>query len=319
MTDTADYATQVHISASPERVFQILTTPDEFTAWWAPASGSATEGGQLRITFEGFEDPVVLRVKQAARPSAVSWEVESCAIFPEWVGTAPTFTLSESGAGGCDVQFRHEGVSPQLECYEMCRAGWDQYLPSLRDYIETGTGNPFSQGRPEMEAPTQPITLAVTVDAGPDRVFDILSTSEGQRAFWTADCDITGAHARFGFPGASADVQADVALEPNRLVRMRVTAGPRTSFLENSTFEWALNGTERDTRTEVVFRHYGFADYVRGGEWHGERSPEFDFGEMAETWALLLDRLRSYISTGTPNPYFPASAGQPQPLDRDID
>lgn len=161
----------------------------------------------------------------------------------------------------------------------------------------------------ESQAPTQPIILAVTVDAGPDRVFRILSSSQGQRAFWTADCDITGAHARFGFPGASADVEADVVREPNRLVRMRVTAGPRTSFLENSTFEWELNGTERDTRTDVVFRHYGFAGYVRGGEWHGERSPEFDFGEMAETWALLLDRLRSYISTGIPNPYFPASAG----------
>ncbi|MDQ2874979.1 MAG: hypothetical protein M3Y33_09385 [Actinomycetota bacterium] len=41
--------------------------------------------------------------------------------------------------------FRHEGLSPQLECYDMCRAGWDQYLPSLRDYLETGTGTPFCQ------------------------------------------------------------------------------------------------------------------------------------------------------------------------------
>jgi hypothetical protein len=23
-----------------------------------------------------------------------------------------------------------------------CRAGWDKYLPGLRDYIETGTGHP---------------------------------------------------------------------------------------------------------------------------------------------------------------------------------
>jgi hypothetical protein len=42
---------------------------------------------------------------------------------------------------------RHEGLSPQLEFCDICRAGWDQYLPSLRDYLETGTGTPFSRAR----------------------------------------------------------------------------------------------------------------------------------------------------------------------------
>ena len=51
--------------------------------------------------------------------------------------------LSESGPGGCDLQFRHEGLRPSLECYDQCRAGSDQYLPSLRDYLESGVGNPF--------------------------------------------------------------------------------------------------------------------------------------------------------------------------------
>jgi hypothetical protein len=51
--------------------------------------------------------------------------------------------LSEPGPGGCDLQFRHEGPRPGLECYDQCRAGWDQYLPSLRDYLESGVGNPF--------------------------------------------------------------------------------------------------------------------------------------------------------------------------------
>ena len=29
----------------------------------------------------------------------------------------------------------------------MCRAGWDQYLPSLRDYIKASAGHPYSQAR----------------------------------------------------------------------------------------------------------------------------------------------------------------------------
>ena len=144
MTASADdYARQVHISVPPERVFDALTTASEFAPWWAPAAGLAAEGGELRVTFAGFEDPLVLRVKQAARPSVVSWDVDDGGPLPEWLGTTVTFTLSESGTGGCDVRFRHHGLTPQLKCYDVCRASWDQYLPSLRDYIESGTGNPY--------------------------------------------------------------------------------------------------------------------------------------------------------------------------------
>ena len=75
------------------------------------------------------------------------WDVTACAFLPDWVGTTPTFTLSEPDAGGCDLRFRHVGLSPRLECCHMCRAGWDQYRPSLRDYIDTGAGNPYSRAR----------------------------------------------------------------------------------------------------------------------------------------------------------------------------
>jgi uncharacterized protein YndB with AHSA1/START domain len=142
-----DYNRTIQVSATPERVFGTLTTAAEFGAWWAPAAGSAAEGGELRVTFDGIEQPLVLRVKQATRPSAVIWDVVACDFLPDWVGTTPAFTLSASGGGGCAVEFRHEGLSPELDCYEMCRAGWDQYLPSLRDYLQSGTGNPYTRSR----------------------------------------------------------------------------------------------------------------------------------------------------------------------------
>jgi hypothetical protein len=60
----------------------------------------------------------------------------TCAFLPDWVGTTPAFTISRSSTGGCDLRFQHTGLGPQLGRYDMCRAGWDQYLPSLRDYIQ---------------------------------------------------------------------------------------------------------------------------------------------------------------------------------------
>jgi uncharacterized protein YndB with AHSA1/START domain len=155
-----------------------------------------------------------------------------------------------------------------------------------------------------------PISLAVDVAVRPARVFEILSTTEGQRAFWTADCDLSAGHARYGFPGSAVDVEADVTTEPQKLVRMRVTSGPRTSFLENSTWEWELSdSTAIENGTGVVSRHYGFGDHIRGGQWHGAADPEFDLARMAQTWAMILDRLSSYITSGSPQPYFPAPGG----------
>jgi uncharacterized protein YndB with AHSA1/START domain len=141
------------------------------------------------------------------------------------------------------------------------------------------------------------ITLATDVGADKDRVFQALSTSQGQRAFWTADCDVSADHARFGFPQAPVDLVTDVTAEPGRLVRMRVTTG--FPFWEGSTWEWELADAARATTgTGVLFRHYGFADGYA----------EIDLAHTAQTWALILQRLSDYLDSGSPQPFFPAPA-----------
>jgi len=52
------------------------------------------------------------------------------------------------------------------------------------------------------------IILATDVDADRARVFEIVSTTQGQRGFWTADCEVSGGRARFGFPQAPVDLLA---------------------------------------------------------------------------------------------------------------
>ena len=137
------------------------------------------------------------------------------------------------------------------------------------------------------------ITLAVDIGADPARIVEILSTTEGQRGFWTADCDVSADRARFGFAAAPVDLETEVTTEPGKLVRMQVTSG--FPFWEGSTWEWELGeATRAETGTGVLFRHYGF----------GEGYPETDLGHTAQTWALILDRLAIYASTGTPQPFF---------------
>ena len=140
------------------------------------------------------------------------------------------------------------------------------------------------------------IILAADVEAGRARVFEVLSTTEGQRAFWTVDCDMSADRARFGFTQAPVDLVTDVVTEPGKLVRMRVTSG--FPFWEGSTWEWELGeATRAGTGTGVLFRHYGF----------GEGYAEADLGHTAQTWAMIMQSLTGYLATGNPQPFFPAA------------
>ena len=141
------------------------------------------------------------------------------------------------------------------------------------------------------------IILAADVEADRARVFETLSTTSGQRAFWTSDCDVSAGHARFGFPQAPMDLLTDVTIEPGTLVRMRVTSG--FPFWEGSTWEWELSEPARaETGTGVLFRHYGF----------GEGYPEIDLAHTAQTWAMIMQRLADYVASGSPHPFFQAAA-----------
>jgi hypothetical protein len=137
------------------------------------------------------------------------------------------------------------------------------------------------------------IALAVDVEADVGHVFQVLSTTEGQRAFWTTDCDVSADWARFGFAQAPVDLEVDVTAEPSKLVRMRVTSG--FPYWEGSTWEWELGGPARSqTGTGVLFRHYGF----------GDGYSELDLAHTAQTWAMVLDRLSKFAVSGKPQPFF---------------
>ena len=67
--------------------------------------------------------------------------------LPEWDGTKVLFELTEQGIQETELSFRHVGLTPTFECYDMCRDGWDYFLDSLVAYVERGKGTPFGKTR----------------------------------------------------------------------------------------------------------------------------------------------------------------------------
>lgn len=137
----SDYQNTLHVKAPPEAVFQALTTAAGLSAWWTRAVGFGDAGGELEFFF-GDSEPLVMHVEEAV-PTSVAWTVKECSFLPDWIGTRPTFTIAPHGDGQSVVMFRHIGLTPELECIDMCTRGWNHFIASLGEYVEQGHGNPL--------------------------------------------------------------------------------------------------------------------------------------------------------------------------------
>ncbi len=146
--NTSGYASSFTVRASRERVFNALTTLAGLRGWWTTrVSGSATGGGEVRFEFEGLDEYIVMRVDVATRPSLVRWTCVVHTELSEWDGTTLTFDLFGDAAAACELNFKHIGLTPKLNCYNDCKLGWEYFLASLVSYVENGQGTPFGVSR----------------------------------------------------------------------------------------------------------------------------------------------------------------------------
>ena len=136
----------------------------------------------------------------------------------------------------------------------------------------------------------QRIALATNVNASRSKVYDVLRTTEGQKAIWTSHCELDDLHGRFSLLEAPVDLNVAIALVADELVRMKVES--EFPDWNGSAWEWALSS--HDKSASVQFRHYDFEPSYT----------ESDLAYTAQSWAMILDRLARYLASGVPAPYF---------------
>lgn len=139
-TAVTDFRSVKTLAAPPEAVVAALTTRRGVSAWWGPTTGSLAEGDTFEVGF-GTNRRIVI-VAASVRPRHIEWEVEEAPHTPEWAGTTIVFDVAPADDGS-ELRFRHDGLTPQLECFEMCHEGWTHYLASLVALVDTGQGHPY--------------------------------------------------------------------------------------------------------------------------------------------------------------------------------
>jgi uncharacterized protein YndB with AHSA1/START domain len=145
-TRTEDFTAVLNLPASPATVSALFTSAAGVSRWWGPTEGDGTAGGTLVTSF-GEHGANAMRVLEAG-PARVVWE----SIAPEgttptghtkeWLGTTMEFDILP-GDTGTELRFRHAGLTPQLDCWNDCFAGWTHFMASIEACAETGTGTPF--------------------------------------------------------------------------------------------------------------------------------------------------------------------------------
>lgn len=129
----------ITVPQSPDQVYDTVL---DVRGWWTgEISGPTTELGQ-EFTY-GYEDKhrSTHRVDELVRGHRVVW-LTTDADLPfaddpaEWIGTRQVFDIAPV-ADGTELRFTHEGLLPELDCYDSCSNAWNYFVrTSLRQRIE---------------------------------------------------------------------------------------------------------------------------------------------------------------------------------------
>ena len=133
----------IEIEASPEKVYDALTTQKGLRGWWTLDSLIAEpseEGGTAEFGFERRAVVFKMRIDELAPGELVSWK---CVGGPkEWKGTRLRWEIAKSKNGSV-LEFTHSKWKSVDEYFRMCNSTWGELMYRFKAYVEKGLAEPL--------------------------------------------------------------------------------------------------------------------------------------------------------------------------------
>ncbi|MCH8031197.1 MAG: SRPBCC domain-containing protein [Bacteroidetes bacterium] len=138
----ADIIHSISIKASPEAIFDAITTQKGLSSWWTEhVKAEPTEGSTTTFGFNDGEFEFHIQVDELTPGACVRWTCSSD--FPDWNGTTLRFDIAVRDDGVAMVGFRHMGWESGSEHLARCNTDWGRLMYYLKDYLETGSDTPM--------------------------------------------------------------------------------------------------------------------------------------------------------------------------------
>jgi ketosteroid isomerase-like protein/uncharacterized protein YndB with AHSA1/START domain len=140
-----DFTATILVDQTPKEVFNAITN---VKGWWSEEVKGNSSKLNDEFTYH-YQDVHTCKMKliEVVPDKKIVWQVlDNNFSFTkdksEWIGTKIIFDISKE-KNKTKLQFTHEGLVPEYECYGACVKGWSQYIQqSLLSLITIGKGQP---------------------------------------------------------------------------------------------------------------------------------------------------------------------------------
>ena len=140
-----NYNATIKVSQSAKEAFKCI---NNVTEWWTEnLEGSSHKLNDVFKLLWGGKSFVTLKIVEFIPDKKVVWQVTDSYLDwlkdkMEWQNTKMSFEISTTD-NSTTIHFTHIGLVPEVECYNDCVKGWDQYIKgSLLKLITEGKGDP---------------------------------------------------------------------------------------------------------------------------------------------------------------------------------
>ena len=139
-----DYNTIITTDKTAKQAFKSISNVSK---WWTENLEGQSQKLDDIFTVRFGETFVAHKIVEVVPDKKVVWQVTDCYLHwlkdkKEWKGTRMSFEVSTKN-NSTQINFTHIGLVPEIECYDGCAKGWNQYVKeSLFKLITEGKGLP---------------------------------------------------------------------------------------------------------------------------------------------------------------------------------
>lgn len=136
------------INATPQTIFKAITTKKGYQGWWAvvcDVNCKLNQQSSIRFEKEDLTEEMIFKTIEVRENEKLVWLCLANNVFPSWVNTTLTFEIKRNG-NKSNFTFTQTSADKNWKKhpdYNGSLAGWNFFFDSLKNYCETGEGEPW--------------------------------------------------------------------------------------------------------------------------------------------------------------------------------